>query len=184
MSILPGSEGRRDPERAEAARRQRVRFAQDIGDEYGRAWAHEPRRKPRKFTIGTGVVLVAFAALGAIPLLTRGDGGLVRADCEQVRLNTGPGNVAAGGAYAWQFAGPADAQYVLTVDAPSVTVDGSGRAVVPSGTVLFGPDRLPGCRSAQARTTAPAEAGEHEVSLFRRTGTEWQRVAVSSLSVS
>ena len=131
MSILPGSEGRRDPERAEASRRQRVRFARDIGDEFGQAWAHEPRRRPSKFTMGTGILLVAFATLGAIPLLlNRGESGMVRATCEKVVLDVEPGMVAPGSSYAWQFAGPASDQYVLAIDADSVTVDGSGRAIM------------------------------------------------------
>ena len=180
MSILPGSEGRRDPERAEATRKQRVRFARDIGDEHGQAWAHEQRRKPRKFTVGTGVVLIAFAALGLIPLLlTRGDNGLVRATCEEVRLETGPDRVAPGTAYAWQFAGPAGDQYVLAIDAAEVATDGTVR----SGAVLFGPAPLPGCRSTQIKSTAPTTTGDHSVVLFRRTANQWQRVAESSLTV-
>jgi hypothetical protein len=184
MSILPGSEGRRDPERAEASRRQRVRFARDIGDEHAQAWAHEPRRKPHKFTIGTGVVLIAFAGFGLIPVLTnRGAGGLIRTSCDRVAVDVGPRQVSPGASYAWQFTGPAADQYVVTIDADTVTVDASGRATAPSGTVLFGPASVPGCRSAQTVTNAPAGTGQHTVAVFRRTGTEWQRVAVQLLTV-
>lgn len=186
MSIFPGTEGRRDPDRAaEAARRQRVRFARDIGDEQGVAWAHEPRRGPRKFTVATFVVLVAFLVLGAVPLLLHdGDGGLVQPNCAAVAVEVGPNRVVAGERYAWQVAGPEAAQYVVAIDAETVTVDPGGRAVAARGAVLAGPTGLPGCRSKQTVTTAPAGTGPHEVAVFRRAGTGWDRVAVALLRVS
>lgn len=184
MSILPGSEGRRDPERADALRRQRVRFARDIGDEHGQAWAHEPRRGPGRFTVGTFVVLVLFAAAGAIPLLlNRGDGGLVRPNCDEVVLGVGPGTVATGASFGWQVAGPESGQYVVALDADTVSVDASGRAVAAAGTVLGGPTALPGCRSMQTVSTAPTTPGEHSVTVFRRTDDGWRRVTVASLNV-
>jgi hypothetical protein len=185
VTILPGSEGRRDPQRADAARRQRVRFARDIGDEAGQAWAHEPRRAPRKFTIGTFVVLVLFAALGAVPLLTHeGDGGLLQPDCGRVAIEIGPDRLLAGERFGWQVAGPESGQYVVTVDAATVTVDAAGKAVPSGGSVLAGPTGLPGCRSRQTVTTAPAGKGSHEVAVFRRTAGGWERVAVAALRVS
>ena len=96
-----------------------------------------------------------------------------------MRLRTGPDRVAPGTAYAWQFAGPAADQYVLAIDADTVATDGTVR----TGTVLFGPAPLPGCRSTQIKSTAPTVIGEHAVVLFRRTANEWQRVAESSLTV-
>lgn len=185
MSILPGSEGRRDPEQADAARRQRVRFARDIGDEQGVAWAHEPRRGPRKFTVATFVVLVVFLLLGAVPLLLHeGDGGLVQPNCDTVEVQVGPERVLGGESYAWQIAGPESGQYVVAIDAASVTVDAGGRAVPAGGSVLAGPTGLPGCRSRQTVTTAPPGTGGHEVTVFRRSGTGWERVAVALLRVN
>jgi len=184
MVLLPPSEGRRDPDRAEAARRQRVRFARDIGDEKALGWAHEPRRPRSRFTRGTVVVLILFAGLGALPLLfTRGD-GLLPADCTTPALQTSPRQVGPGGDFAWQLAGPADGSYVLTIDAPEVTADASGGAQVAGGRILAGPMTLPGCRSRQLLAAAPEQIGTHEVTLFRRSGTGWERLAVTLLKVS
>jgi hypothetical protein len=185
MVLLPGSEGRRDPERAAAAQRQRERFARDVGDEAGLAWAHEPRRGPRKFTVGTFVVLILFAGLGALPLLQHGgDGSLLRADCTRPAVEASPERLRAGESFAWQAAGPATDSYVIAIDAAAVTVDAAGTARVSGGRVLAGPTSLPGCRSAQALAVVPDGRGTHEVAVFRRTGDRWERSAVALLRVS
>ena len=184
MVLLPPSEGRRDPDRAEAARRQRVRFARDIGDERALGWAHEPRRPRSRFTRGTFIVLVLFAGLGAVPLfLARGD-GLLPADCVKPALSTSPSQVGRGGTFAWQIAGPAEGSYVVTVDAPEVVADGAGGARVAGGRILGGPIGLPGCRSSQLLAPAPDVPGTHEVTLFRRAGARWERQAITLLTVS
>ncbi len=184
MVLLPGSEGRRDPDRAEAARRQRVRFARDIGDERSLGWAHEPPRPRARFTWIVFVALVAFAGLGAIPLFTASGDGLLPADCATPALRTSPREVGPGGSFTWQVAGPAEGSYVVTIDNPEVLDDGAGGARVAGGRILGGPVALPGCRSAQLLTDAPEVTGTHEVTLFRRSGTRWERIAVSLLRVS
>ncbi|HZB49200.1 MAG TPA: hypothetical protein VE547_08915 [Mycobacteriales bacterium] len=185
MVLLPGGEGRRDPERAEAARRQRVRFARDIGDERALGWAHEPPRPRGRFTRATFVALALFAGLGAVPLLTSGGSdGLLPADCGTPALSTSPAQVGPGGSFAYQFAGPAEGRYVVTLDTPEVLDDGTGGARVAGGRLLGQPVSLPGCRSAHLLADAPGVTGTHEVSLFRRSGTRWERVAVSLLRVS
>lgn len=184
MVLLPPGEGRRDPARVEAARRQRVRFARDVGDEAGLAWAHEPRRQRNKLTIGTVVALVLFAGVGALPLLLADGDGLLPADCATPALQTSPDRVGPGTSFAWQLAGPADGSYVLTVDAAEVAGDPAGGVRVAGGQVLAGPMGLPGCRSRQLVAAAPQQAGSHEVSLFRWTGGRWERSAVTVLRVS
>ena len=184
MVLLPGGEGRRDPERAEAARRQRARFARDIGDERSLGWAHEPRRPRSRFTRVTFVALALFAALGALPLLSADGDGLLPADCGTPALRTSPNQVGPGGTFAYQVAGPAEGSYVVTLDTPEVLDDGAGGARVAGGRLLGDPFPLPGCRSAQLLADAPAVTGTHEVTLFRRSGTRWDRVAVSLLRVS
>jgi hypothetical protein len=184
MVLLPGSEGRRDPERAEAARRQRAHLARDIGDERELGWAHEPRRPRSRMTRGTVVALILFAGLGALPMLfARGD-GLLPADCTTPALQTAPSQVGPGRDFAWQLAGPADGSYVVTIDAPEVTADASGGARVAGGRIIAGPMTLPGCRSRQELATAPEQTGTHEVTLFRRSGAGWERMAVTLLKVS
>ena len=184
MVLLPPSEGRRDPERAEAARRQRVRFARDVGDEAGLAWAHEPRRRRSRFTIGTIVALVLFAGLGAVPMLLADGDGLLPADCATPKLVSAPDRVGPGTSFAWQIAGPEGGSYVVTIDAPEVTGDGAGGASIAGGRILGGPMPLPGCRSQQLLATAPEQTGTHEVTLFRRAGARWERAAVTLLRVS
>jgi hypothetical protein len=182
--VLSPSEGRRDPERAEAARKQRARFARDIGDDASLGWAHEPRRPRSRFTIGTLVVLVLFAGLGALPLLFHDGDGLLPANCTTAALETSPDQVGPGRGFAWQVAGPADGSYVLTVDVPEVSDDGAGGARVAGGRILAGPMALPGCRSGQVVAAAPEQTGVHEVTLFRRSGARWERVTVALLKVS
>lgn len=185
MVLLPDSEGRREPAREEAARRQRVRFARDVGDEAGLAWAHEPRRKRSRLTGGAAVVLIAFAAFGAVPLLAnRGDGGLVKSDCARAAVGAGPDRVGPGGAFAWQAAGPETGSYVVALDAAEVSGPPAGPVQVPTGRVLSGPTRLSGCRSAQTVSRAPDERGGHEVVLFRHTGAGWERASIAPLQVS
>jgi hypothetical protein len=186
MALLPpDSTGRRDRGKEEAARKQRARFARDVGDEQGQAWAHEPRRKRSKFTLGTVAVLITFAVLGALPMiLHRGDSQLVQPNCDTPAVDVGPARVRAGTNFAWQAAGPAAGSYVVTLDASTVTGPTTGPVTVDAGRVLSQPTALTGCRSAQTVARSPAAKGSYEVALFRRGSTGWDRVAVSLLEVS
>lgn len=186
MALLPpDSTGRRDPGKDAAARRQRARFARDVGDEQGQAWAHEPRRKRSKLTLGTAAVFIAFIVLGAVPmLLHEGGTGLVEASCDAPAVEAGPARIKVGTDFAWQAAGPVIGPYVVTLDAATVTGPPTGPVTVDGGRVLAGPTSLSGCRSAQTVTAGPATKGSHEVTLFRRSATGWDRVAVALLDVS
>jgi hypothetical protein len=183
MVFMPG-EGRRDPEQAEAARKQRARFARDIGDEHALGWAHEPRRPRRRFTKGAIIVLILFAGLGVLPLLFHSGDGLLPANCSTPALESSPDRVGPGRSFAWQVAGPAEGSYVVTIDVPEVTADADGGARVAGGRILGGPTTLPGCRSPQQVAAAPEVTGTHEVNLFRRSGARWERIAISLLTVS
>ena len=186
MALLPpDSPRRRDRGTEEAARKQRARFARDVGDEQGQAWAHEPRRKRSKFTIGTAAVFLAFAVLGALPLiLHRGDSQLVQPNCDTPAVDVGPARVRARTNFAWQAAGPVAGPYVVTLDAGTVTGPATGPVTVDRGRVLSQPTALTGCRSAQTVAKSPETRGSYEVALFRRGATGWDRVAVSLLEVS
>lgn len=186
MALLPpDSTGRHDPGKDAAARRQRARFARDVGDEQGQAWAHEPRRKRSKLTIGTAAVFIAFVLLGAVPmLLNRGDTGLVKANCNAPAVEAGPARIKVGTDFAWQAAGPVVGPYVVTLDAATVTGPPAGPVTVDGGRVLAGPTTLSACRSAQTVAAGPGTKGSHEVTLFRRSATGWDRVAVAVLDVS
>jgi hypothetical protein len=187
VSILPGAPagGRGDPEREAAAQRRRTRFARDIGDEAGMAWAHEPRRPPRKVTVATFVALVVFAGLGAIPLITNDNpGGLLRPDCTTPAVEVGPSRVLVGESFAWQAVGPEGGPYVVTLDAGSVTGAAAGPVQAPGGQVLAGPIDMAGCRSRQQVVAVPETRGSHEVILFRRAGDGWERAAVALLRVT
>jgi hypothetical protein len=179
MAILPpDSPRRRDRGRDEAARKQRARFARDVGDEHGQAWAHQaPRARRSKFTVIVASIFIAFGVLGALPLVLHdGDSQLIQPNCETPAVAAGPAKIKPGTNFAWQAAGPVQGPYVLALDAATVTG--------PVGGVLSAPISLTGCRSAQTLAVGPDSTGAHEVALFRRSGTEWTRVAVALLEVS
>lgn len=187
MALLPPDSNprrRRDRGQDDAAVRQRIRMARDLGDEQGLAWAHEPRRKRSRFTVGSAVVLAAFAGLGAIPMLFHGGDGLLPANCDRPAVEVSGGRVPVGRDFAWQAAGPEQGPYVLTIDAATVTGPATGPVAADAGRVLAGPTVLAGCRSAQTLADGVATTGTHEVALFRRTATGWDRVAVALLEVS
>ena len=167
-----------------AQQRERARFARDVGDEAGLAWAHEPRRRKNKLTVGSAVALGAFLVLGGLPLLLNdSDGQLVRADCARPGVGAGPARIDPGGDFAWQATGPETGPYVVTQDAAAVTGPAEG-PVTAAGRVLAGPTALTGCRSPQTVAEGPTAAGTHEIALFRRTGSGWERVAVAVVDVS
>jgi hypothetical protein len=187
MALLPPDRTpRRGRDRADetAAARQRARFARDLGDEQGQAWAHEPRRKRSKFTIASAAALAGFAALGALPMFFSSDGQLLPAGCDRPAVKVGTTRIAAGRDFSWQAAGPEQGPYVVTLDAAAVTGPPAGPVRTDAGRVLAGPTALTGCRSAPAVTAGPTGTGSHEVTLFRRTAAGWERVAVALLTVS
>jgi hypothetical protein len=187
MALLPpDSPRRRDRGKDEAARMQRARAARDVGDEYGQAWAHvTPRARRSKFTVIVAAIFIAFAVLGALPLVLHdGDSQLVRPNCDTPAVGVGPATIRPGGDFAWQAAGPEQGPYVLALDAAAVTGPAGGPITPDTGRVLSAPITLTGCRSAQTLAAGPDARGAHEVALFRRSGTGWTRVAVSLLEVS
>lgn len=188
MAFLPPDHDnrrrRRDREREDDARRARVRFARDIGDEQTQAWAYEPRRKRSKFTLITLALLIGFAVLGAIPMLVHRGDGLIDANCDRPGVEVGPTRIKPDGHFSWQAAGPDTDSYVVVLDAATVTGGASGGVTVDTGKVLAGPTQLTGCRSTQTVTDGPSAEGTHEIALFRRTSTAWERVAVAPLTVS
>jgi hypothetical protein len=188
MALLPPDSTphrRRDRTEDAAAARRRARVARDLGDEQGQAWAHEPRRKRSRFTVGTAVVLLTFAGLGAVPVFLGGsDGQLLAAGCDRPAVEVGTARISAGSDFSWQAAGPEQGPYVVALDAAAVTGPVAGPVSPDTGRVLAGPTALPGCRSAQTLAAGPTDRGAHEVVLFRRTATGWERAAVVLLTVS
>jgi len=187
MALLPpDSPRRRDRGKEEAARKQRARFARDVGDEHGQAWAHQtPRPKRSKFTMIVGAIFIAFVVLGALPLVLRsGDSQLIRPNCTTPAVAAGPAKIRPGTNFAWQAAGPVQGPYVLALDAATVTGPVTGPVTPDNGRVLSAPLTLTGCRSAQTLARGPDNSGTHEVALFRHDGTGWARVAVAVLEVS
>ena len=122
---------------------------------------------------------------GALPmLLHKGGSGLLQANCDVPALEAGPSRIKAGTDFSWQAAGPVIGPYVVTLDAGTVTGPPTGPVTVDGGRVLSGPTGLSDCRSAQAVAKGPDVKGSHEVTLFRRSATGWDRVAVALLDVS
>jgi hypothetical protein len=185
--LFGGAPGRKDPELAAGLRRQREAFARDIGDEHALARSREEpvtRRRRRRWTPVIFVALVLFATIGAIPLLRVGSaGGIVRPQCDKPVIGVSAGKVQPGQLAAWQASGPAEGTYVLALDADEVTIGAAGRVTVESGRLLAGPLSLSGCRSHQTLFHAPAQPGEHLLTLFQRTPSGYQRVARAVLKV-
>ena len=177
--VFGGRPGKQDPELAKAAARRREAFARDIGDEYGRAFAHEAPRPRRRWSSVIGLVLILFAGLGAIPLLRGPGGGLVRRQCDRPAIGASAGVVSPGDQAAWQVAGPDGGDYVVAVDSDGVTVDKAGVVTATSGRLLAGPFRISDCRSAQTLFDAPTERGSHEITLFQRTAKTAKYTAVA-----
>ena len=76
-----------------------------------------PRPKRSKFTLIVGAIFIAFAVLGALPLVLRsGDGQLVQPNCTTPAVATGPAKITPGTNFAWQAAGPQQGPYVLALD--------------------------------------------------------------------
>lgn len=187
MALLPPDNTprrRRDRGQDDAVVRQRIRMARDLGDEQGQAWAHEPRRKQSRFTVGAAIALIAFAGIGALPLFFHGGDGLLPANCDRPAVEVSGGRVSAGQDFAWQAAGPEQGPYVVTIDAATVTGPAVGPVAADAGRVLAGPTGLAGCRSAQTLASGATATGPHEIALFRRTAAGWDRVAVALLEVS
>jgi hypothetical protein len=182
--VFGGRPGKQDPELAKAAQRRRESFARDIGDERGRAFAHELPQRRRRWSGIVGLVLLLFAGFGAVPLLRGSEGGLVSRQCDQPAIGVSAGLVSAGDRAAWQAAGPDSGEYVVTLDSGGVAVNRAGVVTATSGRVLAGPFRLGGCRSAQTLFDAPAGHGTHQITLFRRTAANYVAVASDGLKVS
>jgi hypothetical protein len=168
---------------AKAAQRRREAFARDIGDEQGRAFAHELPRQRGRWTGVLGLVLLLFAGFAAVRLLRGSEGGLVTRQCDQPAIGVSAGVVPPGGRAAWQVAGPDGGEYVVTLDSAGVAVNRSGAVTATTGRVLAGPFRLTGCRSAQTLFDAPTDRGTHEITVFRRTAADYAAVASEGLKV-
>lgn len=175
--VFGGRPGRQDPELAKAAARRREAFARDIGDEYGRAFAHEPPRQRRRWTSIVGLVLILFAGLGAIPLLRGSGGGLIERQCDHPAIGVSAGVISPGDQAAWQVAGPSG-DYVVAVDSDGVAMAG-GVLAAKAGRVLAGPFQLADCRSAQTLFDAPADPGTHEIRLYQRSAQTGKYTAVA-----
>ena len=178
MALLPpDSPRRRDRGKEEAARKQRARFARDVGDEHGLAWAHQPP-PPQAQQVHHHRRVDLHPVRGA----RRAAAGPARrrqpADPGQLqhpgawppdRRRSGPGDQlrlagrrpAAGAVRAGHGRGRGDRpgrRPGHTGQRPgAVRADHADRTAAPQQTLARGPDNT----------------GAHEVALFRHTGTAW-----------
>ena len=175
MALLPpDSPRRRDRGKEEAARKQRARFARDVGDEHGQAWAHQtPRPKRSKFTLIVGAIFIAFVVLGALPLVLRsGDSQLIRPNCTTPAVAGLPDEDRPGNRL--RLAGRRPRRRARTCSRstrPTVTDAVTGPR--PAGQRPDAAAPLDAARLPLRAALAPApDPGAHEVTLFRRDGTE------------
>jgi hypothetical protein len=180
-SFFGGGRGHADPELAEANRRQRLRFARDLGDEETLARDGEPRVQRTRHWLWFGL---AAAALVVLPLVGRGSGTDVQltASCTTPALAAAPSSVQAGAPLGYRVTGPQDARYVVTLDGRAVTGEGSiDVQTTPAGPAIT----LAGCLSPTLLTAAPAGDGPHTLVLLSVAGDgSVRQVAATQVTVT
>ena len=161
MALLPpDSPRRRDRGKEEAARKQRARFARDVGDEHGQAWAHQtPRPKRSRITIDRrGDLHRVRGARRAAAGAARRRRPAGPAQLHHPRGRRRPGEDHA--RHQLRLAGRRHRQqgpYVLALDAASVTGPVGGPVTPDNGRVLSAPLTLTGCRSAADARGGPRQ---------------------------
>ncbi len=108
----------------------------------------------------------------------------VAADCTTPSLRLSAASAPAGAPIAYTFTGPAEAEFVVAIDAVSVRRAEAGRYTgEPAGSVVTRPVRPAGCRATGLLGLPFERGGPHTVRLFRiepdGTGREVDRVELA-----
>ena len=179
MALLPPGEGRRDPERDDAAqpaaRPLRPRHRRRAGPSAGRtSRADRAAASPR----GTFVVLVLFAALGAVPCSSTAADGLLPADCSEAGDERPRPTRSARTRFGWQAAGPGGGRTWSRSTRPPRSRGRRRRAPGhrrsdarrgrPACRAAGPPRRSPRRGRARARTTSPSSAATAAAGSVRR----------------
>jgi len=173
---------RRDTELVEANERARRAFARDINDQHALAFDPVPGR--RRGGMWMVWVVLAFLVAGALGLLPRVGGVRIEVSCTTPGIALSSYSVPAGSTLQWKVTGPDGPDYVLAVDASTVTaVPGSAVQVETGTAVTPRPFRMSSCVGSGLGFETPRTAGQHFVRLFRDTGAGYVQVAQVPLTV-
>jgi hypothetical protein len=182
VSFFSARPPRRDKELAEANERTRRAFARDINDERALAFDPLPRRKRGGLWMVWAVI--AFLVAGALGLLPSIGGVQIPVSCTTPAVALSSYSVPAGSTLQWKATGPDGVEYVLAVDAETVTGDTGALVTVDTGTAVTPRAfRMANCEGAGLGFDAPGKAGQHYVRLFERQGTRYVQVAQVPLAV-
>jgi hypothetical protein len=174
---------RHDKELAAANERTRRAFARDINDE--KALAGDPTL-PRRRRSGMWMVwaVIAFLVAGALGVLPAIGGVHIVASCTQPGIAMSSYSVQVGTTLQWKATGPDGANFVLAVDATSVSGLGNGVVQVDTGSAVTPrPFRMANCEGAGLGFEAPKTPGQHFVRLFKQDGEVYRQVAQVPLGV-
>jgi hypothetical protein len=184
MSFLfGGGQGHRDPELAEANRRQREHFARDINDERALAAGGEIRMQRRR---SPWLLLAAVAAFFLLAAFLQGGGQEqvpIERSCSQPGLAVQAGQLQAGANFLVRSTGPQDEQYILTIDGEPV--QGQPDRQVQFTRTPEGPAYvLMDCVSPSFLIQSPAQAGRYELALIRYGAAGAETVVSVTLTVT
>jgi hypothetical protein len=173
---------RRDQELAEANERTRRAFARDINDQ--RALAFGPLPGRRRGGMWMVWAVIAFLVAGAMGLLPSIGGVHIAVSCTTPAVALSSYSVPVGSTLQWKATGPDGVDYVLAVDAGTVTGDVGVPVTVDAGTAATPRAfRMANCEGAGLGFEAPRTVGQHYVRLFERQGTRYVQVAQVPLAV-
>ncbi|MBA2391050.1 MAG: hypothetical protein H0V67_12440 [Geodermatophilaceae bacterium] len=183
MSFLfSGAKGHRDPELADANRRQREHFARDINDQRTLAAGGEVPGQRRR---SPWLLLAAVTAFFLLAAFVRGGGNPfpIERSCTQAALVTEARVVVSGDNLRVRTTGPQDAQYILTFDGEPV--QGQPDQQVTFTSTPEGPAyTLTDCVSATFLVQSPIEVGLHELALVAYDAAGARTVATVALTVT
>lgn len=167
---------RRDKELAEANERIRRAFARDINDERALAFGTLPGR--RRGGLWMVWAVIAFLVAGALGLLPTAGGVHIVVSCTTPGIALSSYSVPAGSTLQWKTTGPDGGDYVLAVDAGTVSGDAGAAVQVDTGAAVTPrPFRMANCEGSGLGFEAPRTVGQHLVRLFHRDGARYVQVA-------
>jgi hypothetical protein len=173
---------RADKELAAANERTRRAFAKDINDEKALAFDPVPRR--RRSGLWMVWAVIAFLVAGAAGMLPTFGGVHIEVSCTRPNIALSSYSVPGGTILQWKTTGPDKVDYVLAVDATSVTGAPRAAVSVDTGTAVTPrPYQSASCEGSGIGFAAPAQAGVHQVRLFKYDGGRYVQVAQVPLTV-
>lgn len=186
MSFLFGARPPRgDKELAEANERTRRAFARDINDQKALAFDPLPMaRRRRRSGMWMVWAVIAFLVAGAAGILPTFGGVPIETSCTKPNIALSSYSVPAGTILQWKTTGPDNVDYVLAIDATTVTGSPGAAVSVDTGTAVTPrPYRSTKCVGAGVGFPAPNGSGLHQVRLFKYDSGQYVQVAQVPLTI-